>query len=89
MSSIAKIRKNFQEFEKLYILFCDTKPLPAYYIKFHAVMKGMKQIGSNTTDPEIVEFRKKKALVKYYSAGQEEAVQGWVNKKSLKKIKKL
>ena len=58
MSSIAKIRKNFQEFEKLYILFCDTKPLPAYYIKFHAVMKGMKQIGSNTTDPEIVEFRK-------------------------------
>ena len=56
MADPAKVRRNYNEFEKLFNKFNDVYPLPAYYIKMHGVMKSLRMLGKNS-DPDSEALR--------------------------------
>jgi hypothetical protein len=52
-----KVAKIFTDYEKIIKRLEDQYPLPAYYVKLHAVMKAMKECGSKDT-ADFKEIRK-------------------------------
>jgi len=50
-----KARKAYQDLSEMFSVFCDDKPLIAYYIKLWSVKKTMKII-EKMTGQEVDEF---------------------------------